>query len=81
MLSEREKRRAQRLGQMQVKTMHLHSDENHAFHTELSTQESWELLAKISHEAWQIQTGKKAAERLDKSIVNIVKRNGYVSYR
>ena len=80
MLSEREKRRAKRLGQMQVKTMHLHSDLHHAFHTELSTHESWELLAKISQEAWQIQTGKKAPERLDKSIVNIVKRNRYVSH-
>jgi len=81
MLSEREKRRAKRIGQMQVKTMHLHSDANHAFHTELSTEESWELLSKISQEAWQIETGEKAPLHLDRSVVNIMKRDGDVSYR
>ncbi len=43
----------------------LHSKEHNSFHTHLSAQDAWELLAKLSKEAWMEQTGKAAPSRVD----------------
>ncbi len=51
----------------------LHSTEHDSFHTHLSAKEAWELLAKISKEAWMKQTGTAAPSRVDKSIYKFIK--------
>ncbi len=73
-MTERQKRREQRLKTMQVKKIFLHSEENSSFCTNLSPLESWELLAKISRELWFLETGKLAPNRLDKSQIRIFTR-------
>lgn len=73
-MTERQKRREARLQTIQVNTMPLHSTNNHAFHLNLSTQESWELLMRVSKESWFIETGEKASERLDRSVMRIVSK-------
>ena len=45
----------------------IHSDKHNSFHIHLDTKSSWELLAKISKEAWREKTGSLAPSRVDKS--------------
>ncbi len=51
----------------------LHSKEHDSFHTHLSPKDAWELLAKLSKEAWMEQTGTVAPSRVDKSICKFIK--------
>ncbi len=51
----------------------LHSKEHDSFHTHLNPQDAWELLAKLSKEAWMEQTGTVAPSRVDKSICRFIK--------
>lgn len=46
----------------------LHSQEHHSFHPHLSLKKSWELLTRLSKEAWIEKTGQIAPQRVDKSI-------------
>jgi len=52
----------------------LHSKEHHSFHTHLDAESSWELLAKISQEAWREQTGTYAPKYVDKSQYRFITR-------
>lgn len=51
----------------------LHSKEHDSFHAHLGVKDAWELLAKLSKEAWMEQTGKAAPSRVDKSICKFIK--------
>jgi len=73
-MTERQKRREQRLKNIKVEKTSLHSNDNHSFCLDLSPLEAWELLAKISKEMWFIQTGQIAPTRVDKSQVRILTR-------
>lgn len=73
-MTEREKRRIDRLKSIQVKKTSLYSKENSSFHIGLSPMESWELLARISKESWYLETGEKAPDVLDKSKIRIFRR-------
>ena len=69
-LSERSKKRR---SIVTVKKVDLHSPEHHSFHPEFDTKTAWELLARLSREAWKEQTGEEAPERVDKSVVRLRK--------
>jgi len=73
-MTPREQRRIKRLKTIKVNKISLHSSDNHSFHIGLSPLESWELLARISKEAWYLETGKKAPSSLDKNKVQIFTR-------
>ena len=47
----------------------LHSSRHSSFHIHLDTKSAWELLAKLSKEAWIEKTGKMPNNCVDKSIV------------
>ena len=51
-------RSAERRKKATLNIVALHSNEHHSFHLHLSLKESWELLAKMSQEAWREETGK-----------------------
>ncbi len=74
-MTERQKRRAKRLGNITVQKIELKSEKNSAFHFDLTPLESWELLAKISKEAWFLESGQKAPDKLDKTKIKIIHRN------
>ena len=69
-----EQRRKERQKNIKINFTTLHSEDNNAFHTNLSLIEAWELLAKISKESFFLQTGEKASNFVDKSKVIIKKR-------
>ncbi len=50
-----------------IQKFNLHSSDHHSFHFHLDVKHSWELLARLSREAWKEQTGKEAPLRVDKS--------------
>ncbi len=45
----------------------LHSCKHNSFHTHLDDKSSWELLSKMSQEAWMEQTGTISINRVDKN--------------
>ncbi len=47
--------------------------EDHETLLELSVRESLELLYRLGRDSWYLQTGRKATDRVDKSIVKIRK--------
>ena len=73
-MTDREKRRAQRLKTIKVTKTSLHAKEHDSFHTGLSALESWELLAKISKESWYLETGQMPPASLDKNKIRIFTR-------
>ena len=73
-MTQREKRRAKRLGNMRISKTSLYSTDNNSFHIGLSALESWELLARISKESWYLETNQKAPNSLDKSKIRIFTR-------
>ena len=73
-MTERQKRREERLKRMQVQKTSLYSDANNSFTQGLSPSEAWELVAKISREMWFMQTGQKAPNKIDKQQVKITIR-------
>jgi len=52
----------------------LHSEKHHSFHLSLDTKSAWELLAKLSQEAWIEQTGLMPPNRVDKSQYRFISR-------
>ncbi|MEA1915098.1 MAG: hypothetical protein U9N30_07260 [Campylobacterota bacterium] len=50
----------------------LHSQEHNSFHTHLDVKNAWELLAKLSQEAWIEKTGTITNNRVDKSIYTFI---------
>ena len=70
-MQERARRRRNSITYTQV---NLHSKEHHSFHTHLDAQSSWELLAKISQEAWREQTGCDAPKCVDKTQYRFITR-------
>lgn len=73
-MTQRKERREERLKNIKVKKLSLHSKENHSFHIGLSALESWELLSKISKESWFLETGQKAPDCVDKTVVKILSK-------
>ena len=71
-MSSMQERALRRRETMTVKKIGLHSNEHHSFHTHLDTKSAWELIAKLSKEAWMEQTGKIAPARVDKSVVRFI---------
>ncbi|MEA2091571.1 MAG: hypothetical protein U9O83_04290 [Campylobacterota bacterium] len=55
-----------------IQKFNLHSSLHHSFHLHLNLKDSWELLAKLSREAWIEKTGKEPALRVDKSICRFI---------
>jgi len=51
----------------------LHSNNHHSFHISLDDKSAWELLAKLSKEAWIEQTGKKPSDFVDKSVIKYIR--------
>ena len=70
-MQERAKHRRNSITYTQVD---LHSKEHHSFHTHLDVKSSWELLAKMSKEAWKEQTGSTAPNYVDKSQCRFITR-------
>ena len=67
-----EERAAARRKMATVKKVGLHSDNHHSFHPHLSVEKSWELLAKLSQEAWIEKTGQIPSSRVDKSTFKFI---------
>ncbi len=55
-----------------VRKFDLHSHEHHSFHFHLNLKDSWELLARLSREAWMEKTGEEPSLRVDKSIYRFI---------
>jgi len=70
-MQERAKRRKDMIT---ITKTSLHSKNHNSFHLHLSDKEAWELLAKISKEAYFEQTGKIASNRVDKLVVKFITR-------
>ncbi|WP_297440252.1 hypothetical protein [Sulfurimonas sp.] len=71
-MSSIEERALKRKNKITYAKMSLHSDEHHSFHTHLDVKSSWELLARLSQEAWKEKTGQFPPKRVDKSIVKFI---------
>ncbi len=56
-----------------IKKVDLHSKEHDSFHTHLDVKDAWNLLAKLSKEAWMNQMGTVAPLRVDKSICKFIR--------
>jgi len=69
-MQERSKLRRKNITLNQV---NLHSQNHNSFHINLDTKNSWELLARLSQEAWIEKTGKTSINRVDKSIYKFSK--------
>ena len=67
-----EQRAAARRKIATVKKVDLHSSEHHSFHPHLDVKKSWELLAKLSQEAWIEKTGNIPPQRVDKTIFKFI---------
>ncbi len=63
-----EQRALRRRASMTIKKVNLHSSEHHSFHTHLDVKKSWEILTRLSKEAWLEETGEVPPLRVDKSI-------------
>ncbi len=74
-MTNREERRAKRLKNITVKKIDLGSEEDSAFHFNLTPRQCWELLSKISKEAWFLESGQKAPDKLDKTKIKIIHRS------
>jgi len=68
-VSTMEQRSAARKEKITISKMALHSEEHHSFHPHLELKKAWELLTRLSKEAWIEKTGKIPPTRVDKSIV------------
>jgi len=68
-VSTLEERAAQRKKMATVQKVSLKNDTHHSFHFHLSDEESFELLAKLSKEAYFEQTGIMAPAFVDKASV------------
>jgi len=55
-----------------MQKVNLHSLDNHSFHIGLDVESSWELLAKISKEAWIEKTGEMPPSRVNKSVYKFI---------
>ena len=64
-----EKRAAARRDKISLTKVSLHSKEHHSFHPDLELKKAWELLTRLSKEAWIEKTGKIPPSRVDKAIV------------
>jgi hypothetical protein len=73
-VSSLQERAKQRRDKIHFNTVHLHSLQHNSFHTYLDVKEAWELLAKLSLEAWKEQTGSFPPNRVDKTICKFIKR-------
>ena len=71
-MSSMQERAIRRRATMSIIKVDLHSDEHHSFHTHLDVKSAWELLAKLSKEAWMQQTGQIAPTGVDKSVVRFI---------
>ena len=71
-MSSIQERALRRRAAISITKVDLHSDEHHSFHTHLDVKSAWELLARLSKEAWMQQTGQIAPTRVDKSIVRFI---------
>jgi len=71
-MSSMHERAIRRRATMTITKVDLHSDEHHSFHAYLDVKSAWELLAKLSKEAWMQQTGQEAPTSVDKSIVRFI---------
>lgn len=67
-MSSLQERAAARSKSITLQKVALHSENHHSFHIGLDTKESWELLARLSKEAWFEQTGQMPPSRVDKSL-------------
>ena len=71
-MSTMQERALQRRDSITFTKVDMHSSLHHSFHAHLDTKSAWELLAKISQEAWKEQTGKIAPTYVDKSVVRFI---------
>lgn len=67
-MTDLEKRAQERRQKATIQKVDLHSNRHNSFHTHLNVKQSWELLSKLSKEAWIEQTGKIPLNRVDKSV-------------
>ena len=70
-------RAAERRKKITVKKVDLHSSEHHSFHLHLDLKSSWELLTRMSKEAWIEQHGTLPPSRVDKSICKFITLGQY----
>jgi len=52
--------------------LYVHSQEHHSFHPHLDIKKAWELLTRLSKEAWIEKTGEVPPLRVNKSIVKFI---------
>lgn len=72
-MSTMQERAALRRKNITMKIVALHSTEHHSFHIGMGVKESWELLAKLSQEAWIEQTGTQPPQRVNKSVCKFIR--------
>jgi len=71
-VSSMQERAELRRTKITLNRVYLHSQEHHSFHTHLNTNDAWELLARLSQEAWIEKTGIIADNIVDKSIYKFI---------
>lgn len=71
-MSSMQERAELRRTKLTLNKVDLHSQEHHSFHTHLNTKDAWELLARLSQEAWIEKTGTIVNNRVDKSICKFI---------
>lgn len=73
-MSSIEERAFKRKTNLTYTKMDLHSDKHHSFHIHLDAKNSWELIARLSQEAWIEENGQLPPKRVDKSIIKFITR-------
>lgn len=71
-MSTLEQRAEARRARISIKQVDLHSKEHNSFHPHLDLKSAWELLARLSKEAWIEQTGEIPPSSVDKSVVKFI---------
>jgi len=72
-MSSMQERAAARRKTLTVQKVALHSEEHHSFHIGLNVKDAWELLARLSKEAWIEKTGTMPPSRVNKSICKFIR--------
>jgi len=70
-------RAEERRKKITVTKIALHSKEHHSFHLDLDLKSAWELLTRISKEAWIEEHGTPPSSRVDKRICKFIPLDQY----
>ncbi|MDF1881881.1 hypothetical protein JHD50_11330 [Sulfurimonas sp. MAG313] len=71
-MTEMEERAHRRRNKISLTKVPLHSQQHHSFHPDLELKKAWELLTRLSKEAWIEKTGEIPPSNINKSIVKFI---------